>query len=94
MQKYQTIKTGTPFNFNHYRRGMPRHHIEGNHIMSENKNNTPEFLNAEPEDMGAGLINMDTGERISWGDLEQPDEVITALAARKAAEESEKGAEE
>lgn len=62
--------------------------------MSENKNNTPdlpEFLNAEPEDMGAGLINMDTGERISWGDLEQPDEI---LAARKAAEESEKGADE
>ena len=63
--------------------------------MSENKNNTPdlpEFLNAEPEDMGAGLINMDTGERISWGDLDQPDEdeVIAALAARKAAEESEK----
>ena len=64
--------------------------------MSENKNNTPdlpEFLNAEPEDMGAGLINMDTGERISWGDLEQPDEILAALAARKA-EESEKGAEE
>lgn len=66
--------------------------------MSENKNknNTPdlpEFLNAEPEDMGAGLINMDTGERISWGDLEQPDEILAALAARKA-EESEKGAAE
>lgn len=64
--------------------------------MSENKNNTPdlpEFLNAEPEDMGAGLINMDTGERISWGDLEQPDEILAALAARKA-EESEKGADE
>ena len=64
--------------------------------MSENKNNTPdlpEFLNAEPEDMGAGLINMDTGERISWGDLEQPDEILAAIAARKA-EESEKGAEE
>lgn len=62
--------------------------------MSENKNNTPdlpEFLNAEPDDMGAGLINMDTGERISWGDLEQPDEILAALAARKA-EESEKGA--
>lgn len=61
--------------------------------MSENKNNTPdlpEFLNAEPEDTGAGLINMDTGERVSWGDLDQPDEVIAALAARKAAEESEK----
>ena len=60
--------------------------------MSENKNNTPdlpEFLNAETEDMGAGLINMDTGERISWGDLEQPDEILAALAARKAAEESE-----
>ena len=64
--------------------------------MSENTNNTPdlpEFLNAEPEDMGAGLINMDTGERISWGDLEQPDEILAALAARKA-EESEKGADE
>lgn len=64
--------------------------------MSENKTNTPdlpEFLNAEPEDMGAGLINMDTGERISWGDLEQPDEILAALAARKA-EESEKGAAE
>lgn len=64
--------------------------------MSENKNNTPdlpEFLNAEPDDMGAGLINMDTGERISWGDLEQPDEILAALA-RKAAEESEKGAAE
>ena len=65
--------------------------------MSENKHtNTPElpeFLNAEPEDMGAGLINMDTGERISWGDLEQPDEILAALAARKA-EESEKGAAE
>ena len=64
--------------------------------MSENTNNTPdlpEFLNAEPEDMGAGLINMDTGERISWGDLEQPDEILAAIAARKA-EESEKGAEE
>lgn len=64
--------------------------------MSENKNNTsdlPEFLNAEPEDMGPGLINMDTGERISWGDLEQPDEILAALA-RKAAEESEKGAAE
>ena len=65
--------------------------------MSENKNNTPElpeFLNAEPDDMGAGLINMDTGERISWGDLEQPDEILAAIAARKAAEESEKGAAE
>ena len=64
--------------------------------MSENKNNTPdlpEFLNAEPEDMGAGLINKDTGERISWGDLEQPDEILAALAARKA-EESEEGAAE
>lgn len=64
--------------------------------MSENKSNTPdlpEFLNAEPEDMDAGLINMDTGERISWGDLDQPDEVTAALAARKAAEESERGAE-
>ena len=64
--------------------------------MSENKTNTPElpeFLNAEPDDMGAGLINMDTGERISWGDLEQPDEILAALAARKA-EESEKGAAE
>ena len=64
--------------------------------MSENKTNTPdlpEFLNAEPEDMGAGLINMDTGERISWGDLEQPDEILAAIAARKA-EESEKGAAE
>ena len=64
--------------------------------MSENTNNTPdlpEFLNAEPEDMGAGLINMDTWERISWGDLEQPDEILAALAARKA-EESEKGADE
>ena len=64
--------------------------------MSENKSNTPdlpEFLNAEPEDMGAGLINMDTGERISWGDLEQPDEILAALAARKA-EESERGAAE
>lgn len=63
--------------------------------MSENKStNTPdlpEFLNAEPEDMGAGLINMDTGERISWGDLEQPDEILAAIA-RKA--ESEKGAAE
>lgn len=67
--------------------------------MSENKNNTPdlpEFLNAEPEDMGAGLINMDTGERISWGDLEQPDEILAALAALAArkAEESERGADE
>ena len=65
--------------------------------MSENKNNTPdlpEFLNAEPEDMGPGLINMDTGERISWGDLEQPDEILAAIAARKADEESEKGADE
>lgn len=64
--------------------------------MSENKTNIPElpeFLNAEPDDMGAGLINMDTGERISWGDLEQPDEILAALAARKA-EESEKGAAE
>lgn len=64
--------------------------------MSENKTNTPElpeFINAEPDDMGAGLINMDTGERISWGDLEQPDEILAALAARKA-EESEKGAAE
>lgn len=65
--------------------------------MSENKHtNTPdlpEFLNAEPEDMGAGLINMDTGERVSWGDLEQPDEILAALAARKA-EESEKEADE
>ena len=64
--------------------------------MSENKHtNTPElpeFLNAEPEDMGAGLINMDTGERVSWGDLEQPDEILAAIAARKA-EESERGAE-
>lgn len=59
--------------------------------MSENTTNTPEFLNAEPEDMGAGLINMDTGERISWGDLEQPDEILAALA-RKA--EAEKGAAE
>lgn len=65
--------------------------------MSENKTNTPELpelLNAEPDDMGAGLINMDTGERISWGDLDQPDEVVAALAARKAAEESEKGGAE
>lgn len=64
--------------------------------MSENKTNIPElpeFLNAEPDDMDAGLINMDTGERISWGDLEQPDEILAALAARKA-EESEKGAAE
>ena len=65
--------------------------------MSENKHtNTPElpeFLNAEPDDMGAGLINMDTGERISWGDLEQPDEILAAIAARKA-EESEKGGAE
>ena len=64
--------------------------------MSENKTSIPElpeFLNAEPDDMGAGLINMDTGERISWGDLEQPDEILAALAARKA-EESEKGAAE
>lgn len=64
--------------------------------MSENKTNTPElpeFLNAEPDDMGAGLINMDTGERISWGDLEQPDEILAAIAARKA-EESEKGGAE
>ena len=63
--------------------------------MSENTNNTPdlpEFLNAEPEDMGAGLINMDTGERISWGDLEQPDEILAVLARK--AEESEKGAAE
>ena len=63
--------------------------------MSENKNSTPdlpEFLNAEPEDMGAGLINMDTGERISWGDLEQPDEILAALARKT--EESEKGAAE
>lgn len=64
--------------------------------MSENKHtNTPElpeFLNAEPDDMGAGLINMDTGERISWGDLEQPDEIIAAIARR--AEESEKGGAE
>jgi hypothetical protein len=37
---------------------------------------------------------MDTGERISWGDLDQPDEVVAALAARKAAEESEKGGAE
>lgn len=43
--------------------------------MSENKNTPelPEFINAEPDDMGEGLINMDTGERISWGDLEQPE---------------------
>jgi predicted RNA-binding Zn ribbon-like protein len=64
--------------------------------MSENTTNTPdlpEFLNAEPEDMGAGLINMDTGERISWGDLEQPDEILAALA-RKAEAEAEKGAAE
>lgn len=64
--------------------------------MSENKTNIPElpeFLNAEPDDMGAGLINMDTGERISWGDLEQPDEILAALAARKA-EKSEKRAAE
>ena len=52
----------------------------------------PEFLNAEPDDMGAGLINMDTGERVSWGDLEQPDEIIAAIARR--AEESEKGGAE
>ena len=52
--------------------------------MSENKHNTPdlpEFLNAEPDDMGAGLINMDTGERISWGDLEQPDEIPAGMDA-------------
>lgn len=64
--------------------------------MSENKTNIPElpeFLNAEPDDMGAGLINLDTGERISWGDLEQPDEILAALAARKA-EKSEKRAAE
>lgn len=63
--------------------------------MSENKNNTPdlpEFLNAEPDDMGAGLINMDTGERISWGDLEQPDEIPAAIARKP--EDPEKGAEE
>lgn len=43
--------------------------------MSENKNTPelPEFINAEPDDMGEGLINMDTGERIAWGDLEQPE---------------------
>lgn len=63
--------------------------------MSENKTNTPdlpEFLNAEPEDMAPGLINMDTGERISWGDLEQPDEIIAAIARKS--EESEKGGAE
>lgn len=63
--------------------------------MSENKNNTPdlpEFLNAEPDDMGAGLINMDTGERISWGDIEQPDGILAALARKT--EESEKGGAE
>ena len=61
--------------------------------MSENKPpELPEFLNAEPDDMGAGLINMDTGERISWGDLEQPDEIIAAIARK--AEESEKGGAE
>ena len=52
----------------------------------------PEFLNAEPDDMSAGLINMDTGGRISWGDLEQPDEILAAIARK--AEESEKGGAE
>lgn len=52
----------------------------------------PEFLNAEPDDRGTGLINMDTGERISWGDLEQPDEILAAIARK--AEESEKGGAE
>lgn len=63
--------------------------------MRKNNTNTPElpeFLNAEPDDMGAGLINMDTGERVRWGDLEQPDEIIAAIARK--AEESEKGSAE
>lgn len=63
--------------------------------MSENKTNPPElpeFLNAEPDDLGTGLINRETGERVSWGDLEQPDEIIAAIA--REAEESEKGGAE
>ena len=39
--------------------------------MSENKTNTPElpeFLNAEPDDMGQ-LVCRETGETVSWGDL-------------------------
>lgn len=30
----------------------------------------PEFLNAEPDDMGQ-LVNPETGETMSWGDLDR-----------------------
>ena len=39
--------------------------------MSENKTSIPElpeFLNAEPDDMGQ-LVNRETGETLSWGEI-------------------------
>lgn len=43
--------------------------------MSENQNNTPEdlpeFLNTEPDTTGEGLICTETGDRLSWEDLDR-----------------------
>lgn len=43
--------------------------------MTENENTTPEdlpeFLNTEPDTTGEGLICTETGERISWEDLDR-----------------------
>ena len=42
--------------------------------MSENTNNTPdlpEFLNAEPDTAGEGLVCTETGDRLSWEDLDR-----------------------
>ena len=43
--------------------------------MSENENTAPEdlpeFLNAEPDTTGEGLICTETGDRLSWEDLDR-----------------------
>ena len=43
--------------------------------MSENENTAPEdlpeFLNTEPDTTKGGLICTETGERISWEDLDR-----------------------
>ena len=43
--------------------------------MSENKNtppeDLPEFLNTEPDTTGEGLICTETGDRLSWEDLDR-----------------------
>ena len=43
--------------------------------MTENENTAPEdlpeFLNAEPDTTGEGLICAETGDRLSWEDLDR-----------------------